>query len=410
MKISRFVLAVLLGASLSAGWAADEPQGNVAAGAVDKGNPLKVGGKYNATPPTLDDGDRGDVQLDASGNLRVTLGTGSSAIGTVTAVGSAADGAAVAGNPVRIGGKDGSGNTQDLITDTSGNLSVGTGTAGTAAANVVTVQGIASATPVVVGGSVASGAADSGNPVKAGGKYNLSLPVYTDGQRGDLQLDASGRVRVTHRSAVVADGDGAVNSKALLADELGTALYTQARLTLLNGSSTWDRARAGIVTPTATLTGHANVLPWAVYNATPTTRTEGQGGPLQATAQGSLVVKTYAAPDNDWSYVAASTGITNTTTAVTIKAAAAAGVRNYITGLQISSDVLGTATELAIRDGAGGAVLWRMKIGTTGIINGLQISFHSPIRGTAATLLEVVTLTASGTGAVYVNAQGYAAP
>lgn len=35
--------------------------------------PVKVGGRYNATRPTLDDGDRGDVQLDTRGNLAVVL-------------------------------------------------------------------------------------------------------------------------------------------------------------------------------------------------------------------------------------------------------------------------------------------------------------------------------------------------
>jgi hypothetical protein len=109
-----------------------------------------------------------------------------------------------------------------------------------------------------------------------------------------------------------------------------------------------------------------------------------------------------------WAYAAASGGILNTTTAVTFKAAAAAGIRNYITSIQIMAEALGTATELAIRDGAGGAVLWRIKIGTGGqsLIN---IDFPQPIKGSAATLLEVVTLTASGTGAVYFNAQGYIA-
>lgn len=42
--------------------------------------------------------------------------------GPVTVVGPAADGAAVSGNPVRIAGKDLSGNTQDLISDTTGRL------------------------------------------------------------------------------------------------------------------------------------------------------------------------------------------------------------------------------------------------------------------------------------------------
>jgi len=49
--------------------------GNVAAGATDSGNPVKTGGKYNATPPTLTDGQRGDSQLDVNANTLSSLGT-----------------------------------------------------------------------------------------------------------------------------------------------------------------------------------------------------------------------------------------------------------------------------------------------------------------------------------------------
>ena len=122
-----------------------------------------------------------------------------------------------------------------------------------------------------------------------------------------------------------------------------------------------------------------------------------------------LPVKPFASAGNDWSYPAANLGIVNTTTAVTIKAAVASN-RNYITAIQFSAEALGTATELAIRDGAGGTVLWRTKIGTGGLVNGREIIFPSPLKSTTNTLLEVVTLTASGTGAVYFNAQGFVAP
>lgn len=47
-----------------------------------------------------------------------------------------------------------------------------------------------------VTGNVAAGATDSGNPVKAGGVYNSSLPTLTTGQRGDLQLDANGKLLI----------------------------------------------------------------------------------------------------------------------------------------------------------------------------------------------------------------------
>lgn len=112
----------------------------------------------------------------------------------------------------------------------------------------------------------------------------------------------------------------------------------------------------------------------------------------------------------DWSYVPDAAGIVNTTTAVTIKAAAGADLRNYITGVQVSTNsALGAATVLAIRDGAAGTVLWRLAIPTTINPAGWTATFDPPLRGTANTLLEVVTLTASTTGGVWVNAQGYAA-
>ena len=129
-----------------------------------------------------------------------------------------------------------------------------------------------------------------------------------------------------------------------------------------------------------------------------------------ATTDGRQVVRLNSIPENEWVYAAASGGITNTTTAATLVAAQAAGVRNYLTSLQISSDALGAATEIAIRDGAGGTVLWRGKIGMAGITGVSTIQFSDPLKSTAATLLEVVTLTASVTGGVYVNAQGYIAP
>jgi hypothetical protein len=48
-----------------------EVNGNVASGDADTGNPVKVGGRYNFPPPTLTNGDRGDLQLSADGSLRV---------------------------------------------------------------------------------------------------------------------------------------------------------------------------------------------------------------------------------------------------------------------------------------------------------------------------------------------------
>lgn len=107
-----------------------------------------------------------------------------------------------------------------------------------------------------------------------------------------------------------------------------------------------------------------------------------------------------------WSYAAATGGIVNTTTAVTVKAAAGAGLRNYVTGIQILSGVLGAATEIVIRDGAGGTVLWRGYVDTTR--GDFAAEFAVPLVGSVNTLIEVVTLTATVTGGVRVNLQGFA--
>jgi hypothetical protein len=119
------------------------------------------------------------------------------------------------------------------------------------------------------------------------------------------------------------------------------------------------------------------------------------------------VQQPYSLTPARWAYAAATGGIVNTTTAVTVKTAAGAGVRNFVTGLQISTDALGAATELVIRDGAGGAVLWRTKLGTAAINGPLEVNFAVPLVGSANTLLEIVTLTATVTGGVYVSVQGY---
>jgi len=117
----------------------------------------------------------------------------------------------------------------------------------------------------------------------------------------------------------------------------------------------------------------------------------------------------YATPANEWAYAAAASGISNTTTAVTVKTAGAAGIRNYVTAIDLSWSALTTGTEIALRDGASGTVIWRQNL-IAGAAGDRAITFPNPLRGTAATLLEFVTITATGaSGAVYVNVHGYQA-
>jgi len=88
-------------------------------------------------------------------------------------------------------------------------------------------------------------------------------------------------------TAVAAAADGESN-----ATTMGTL---RARLMAYGGAS-WAMVRAGITTVGNAVTGFANEIPWAFFNTTPTTRTTGQGGPLEADANGSLRVAEQAPP------------------------------------------------------------------------------------------------------------------
>jgi hypothetical protein len=164
---------------------------------------------------------------------------------------------------------------------------------------------------------------------------------------------------------------------------------------------------AGTAAHDAAISGNPVRLAGRAVTASYTAVATGDTSDLVTTTQGHLIVKLDTIPENTWNYAPAAGGIVNTTTAVTIKTAAAAGIRNYLKTLTIHTDTLGGATELAVRDGAAGTVLWRGKLQTTATQGCFY--FDPPLKGTAATLMEVVTLTAV-TGGVYVNASGYIAP
>jgi hypothetical protein len=101
-----------------------------------------------------------------------------------------------------------------------------------------------------------------------------------------LQTDANGSLNVN----VVSSSAGGSATEAAGADAVSnttTRALTATHLSSFNGT-TWDRVRSGLIAVQSTFAGLLNTLPLAVYNATPTTRTEGQGGPIQASARGAL--------------------------------------------------------------------------------------------------------------------------
>lgn len=93
---------------------------------------------------------------------------------------------------------DGSGNVASMTSNalnvavTTGTISAGT--AGSPSSNIVSVQGVTNMTAVAVGGDVASGTTDAGNPVKVGGQARVTFPTaVADGARVNGVFDKIGR-------------------------------------------------------------------------------------------------------------------------------------------------------------------------------------------------------------------------
>ncbi len=118
-----------------------------------------------------------------------------------------------------------------------------------------------------------------------------------------------------------------------------------------------------------------------------------------STTGGQLLVKPYGLPETDWQF----TGSITNATATAARAAGAAGVRNYVTAIQYQN-TSATASEIQIQDGA--TPIWRGNAPASMALPAV-IEFPTPLRGTAATALNVQLIT-TGT-ATFVNAQGYQA-
>jgi hypothetical protein len=163
-------------------------------------------------------------------------------------------------------------------------------------------------------------------------------------------------------------------------------------------------AAVGITAHSSASTGSPVRIGGRVNTTLDTTLIQGDACDAFMTTAGQQVQKPFGTAENDWQYAAAAGGITNSTADVAIKTAGAANIRNYITSITIMSEALTTATELVIKEGA--TVIFRTKIPLAGLPL-THVEFPTPLKGAAATQLNVALLTASATGAVYFNAQGY---
>jgi hypothetical protein len=369
------------------------------------------------------DGDYAPFTIDDSGGVRVSIVAGAGSGGTAAADDADFTAGTTQGTPA-MGVYE---STPTSVTD--GDL----GTVGITVNRELKVAVSSGGVEGILEDSASAGG-EEGIAILAVRRDAASSGVGADGDFAFFSVDSNGALRVTGGGGGTQFAEDAAHTTA----DVGTVMLAVRRDTAAVGSdtdgdySTVNVNSAGRVYTTTTVdaalpAGTNNIgdvdvltLPGAAHDAAVSgnpVRVAGRGmsadytavatgdtADLLATLLGKLVTQPYALPANTWSSAAGSGGITNTT-AVTVKAAGAAGVRNYVTGIDVVNTHATVDTEFMIRDGAAGAVLWRTSLKALG--GGVSRTFDPPLRGTAATLVEIVNVTTGA--AVYANLTGYSA-
>lgn len=170
---------------------------------------------------------------------------------------------------------------------------------------------------------------------------------------------------------------------------LGTVSTVTTLSTLIGGGAAEDAAT----------TANPLIAGGVVRSTTsPTTLVAGDACRLTMTTSGSAVMQPYAVPEVTFQYTATLT----TTSATAIKAAGAAGIRNYLKTLHFQNSSGATATTVIVLDGATTIAQFNAPIS---MASPAVVTFDPPLRGTAATALNI-NCGAAGAN-VIVNAQGY---
>jgi len=195
-------------------------------------------------------------------------------------------------------------------------------------------------------------------------------------------------------NADAASATGSISAKLRFIAATGipiTALPASTNTLEVVGDAAHDAAIAGNPVRVASRAMSAD------YTAVATGETADQ----LSTLLGKQVIVPYALPAASETYASPS-AVTDTADDEAF-AAGAAGVRHYITGVQVFNGHDTVGTEVVIKDGS--TVKWRGWAEQTG--GGCSARFDPPLRGTAATAVNVANITTGSS--TYFNLQGYQA-
>lgn len=219
---------------------------------------------------------------------------------------------------------------------------------------------------------------------------NRILTALNTSSGGAAGATSANQTNGAQKTQVVGSGAAALMPDAAAlgdADANPTTSKLGAALMLWSGS--WARAKGGLTAIQTTFTGIMNVIPMALYRVTPPTRTDGQGGTLEADSTGNLRIGEQYQPgyEDNAANVAKveerynSTYITGTGTTV-VKSGA-----GYCDAITIGTPTAGTVT-IYDNTAASGTIIAKLTL-----VAGMP--FSVPIHYAFVTGLTVVVATAS---------------
>lgn len=182
-----------------------------------------------------------------------------------------------------------------------------------------------------------------------------------------------------------------------IADSLPVSIANTPAMTVSSGTITTVSALTGGGAAEDAAAGANPVTVGGVVRTavSPTTLIAGDAARDTMTSGAAKVIFPFSVPE-----VQATANLSlTTTTAQAIRAAGAAGIRNYLVGLQVYNSSA-TAVDVIVLDGA--TEVWRQTVNAT---SGREFTFELPLKTTAATALNV-NLSAAAT-AVRVTAQTF---
>ena len=242
--------------------------GDVAQGATDSGNVLKIGGVYNSTNPTLGNGQRSALQVDSAGNLNVNYAaqtyyhsTNNSYVGSVTT-----------GTPF-------TGTIETVFNQPNCQLLVNT----TQNATVVVNQYITGSSTTLCKVSTFTVAANSyfAQNIQVYGNYLNVVFTNTGGSSATVNIDTAYGVLDTLPTELTNSG----NLKVAVLESLPAG--TNSVGTVVTNADV--SSAAGTSSTKALLTA-------GVYNTSLPTLTTGQSGALQLDSTSRLIVSVASAP------------------------------------------------------------------------------------------------------------------